>query len=213
MKITGREVRDIGWMINTSQLNSCRRCLPSSRMLPNVIVQQDNTGTKHTEPLILNGPSQFLHCFAVMLIIHRLISGQEVDEENAPSLPEHCANYFPHRQNLLEFRLAERSTLTLMHWLLMVSGVMCATHVSSPVMIWSRNSLPSSWYCYRNVNADSMRFSLRSGVICFVTYLAYNFLNNRCSVTILCNKEQEMFYNCETTILHNAFPTTPQGHQ
>ena len=51
--------------------------------------QQDNASTKHPAPLVLNGPSQFLQCFAVMLSIHCLTSGQEVDEENAPSVPEH----------------------------------------------------------------------------------------------------------------------------
>jgi hypothetical protein len=29
---------------------------------PSVIVQEDNTGTKHPAPLVLNGPSQFLQC-------------------------------------------------------------------------------------------------------------------------------------------------------
>jgi hypothetical protein len=55
----------------------------------------------------------------------------------------------------------------------------------------------------------TMRFVLSSGVSCFGTHLAHNFLNNRCSVTISCNKEREMtaeFRNCEATILHNAFP-------
>jgi hypothetical protein len=37
-------------------------CCPSSRVRPNVIVQEDNTGTKHPAPLVLNGPSQFLQC-------------------------------------------------------------------------------------------------------------------------------------------------------
>ena len=49
----------------------------------------------------------------------------------------------------------------------LVSVVMCATHVSSPVIILSRNSLPSSRYRYRNVNADSMLFDLSSGVSCY----------------------------------------------
>ena len=46
-------------------------------------MQQDETGTRHPEPLVLNGPSQFLQCFAIMLSIHCFTSGQEVDEENA----------------------------------------------------------------------------------------------------------------------------------
>ena len=71
---------------------------------------------------------------------------------------------------------------------------MCATHVSLglPVMIRSRNSSLSSWYRCRNFNADSTRFTLCSGVSCFGTHLAHNFLNNRCSVTILCKKEQKI---------------------
>ena len=43
-------------------------------------------------------------------------------------------------------------------WL--VSGVMCGTYVSSPMMIRSINSLPSSWYRCRNVIANSMHFIL-----------------------------------------------------
>ena len=78
-------------------------------------MQQDNTGTKHLAPFVLNGPLQFQQYFAVTLSIHRLTSGQEVDEENTPSVPEHCAHYFPCRQNLLEFRLSGRSTVTPMH--------------------------------------------------------------------------------------------------
>ena len=74
----------------------------------------------------------------------------------------------------------------------LVSGVMCATHISSPVMIQSRNSLPPSCYRCRNVSADSMCFALCSGVSFFGTRLVHNFLNNRCSVTILCNKEREI---------------------
>ena len=42
------------------------------------------------------------------------------------------------------------------------------------------------------VNADSMHFALCSGVSCFGTHLAHNFLNNRCSGTILHNKEREI---------------------
>ena len=53
-----------------------------------------------------------------------------------------------------------------------------------------------------------MPFALCSDVSCFGTHLAHNFLNNRCSVTILYNKEREMnaeFRNWEAKILHNAF--------
>ena len=43
------------------------------------------------------------------------------------------------------------------------------------------------------VNVDSLRFALCSGVSCFDTHLAYNFLNNRSSMKILCNKKGEIF--------------------
>jgi hypothetical protein len=36
---------------------------------PSVIVQEDNTGTKHPAPLVLNGPSQFLQC--IQKLYHR----------------------------------------------------------------------------------------------------------------------------------------------
>ena len=54
------------------------------------------------------------------------------------------AHYSPRRHSLLEFRLAGRSTLTPTHGCL-VSGVMCITHVTLPMVIQSRSSSPSSW--------------------------------------------------------------------
>ena len=60
-------------------------------------MQQDNTDTKHPAPFVLNGQSEFLQCLAIKLSIHSLTSGQEVDEENAPSVPEHRAHDFPGR--------------------------------------------------------------------------------------------------------------------
>ena len=78
-------------------------------------MQQDNIGTKHPAPLVLNGLSQFLQRFTVMLSIHRLSSGQEVNKENVLFVPEHRANHFLCQRSLLEFYLAERSTVTLMH--------------------------------------------------------------------------------------------------
>jgi hypothetical protein len=41
-------------------------CCPSSRVRPSVIVQEDNTGTKHPAPLVLNGPSQFLQLMLML---------------------------------------------------------------------------------------------------------------------------------------------------
>ena len=118
MKITELEVRAIEWMnkhLPTELLQEM--CWPSSLVWPSVIVQQDNTGTYYPAPFVLNGPSQFLQCFAVTLSIHRLTSAQDIDEENAPSVPEHRANHFLCRQSLHEFHLAGRSTVTPMHWL------------------------------------------------------------------------------------------------
>ena len=56
----------------------------------------------------------------------------------------------------------------------LVSGVMCETRVSSPIMIQSRNSSPSLWYRCRNVNADSTCFDLCSGVSCSVHSKLYH---------------------------------------
>ena len=60
----------------------------------------------------------------------------------------------------------------------LVSVVTSATYVSSLVMIRSRNSSPSSWYHCRNVNADSMRFALCSGVNCYALCIQ-NFIIGR----------------------------------
>ena len=65
----------------------------------------------------------------------------------------------------------------------LVSGVPCATHDSS--------------HLCRNVNADSMRFTL-----CWGIHLIHNFLNNSCSVTILYNKEWEI---CRKWLLSSLF--------
>ena len=74
----------------------------------------------------------------------------------------------------------------------LISGVFCAIHVSSPVTFRYRNSSPSSYNRCRNVNPVSLRYVLCSGVSYFGTHLVHNFLNNRCSVTIFCNKEREI---------------------
>ena len=156
-------------------------------------VQKENAGTKNPALLVLNYTSQCLQCFAVTLSIHRLTSGQEVDEENAPSVPEHRVHHFPRRQSLIEFHLPGRYIVSPIHWLLLgFWGIVCVTHVSSPVMFRSRNSSPSSWYRCRNGNADFVCSALCSGVRCFVSHLAHNFLNNRWSMTSLCKKEREM---------------------
>ena len=44
----------------------------------------------------------------------------------------------------------------------------------------------------------TMRFALCSSVSCFGTHLVHYFLNNRCSVTILCNKEREICICCHS---------------
>jgi hypothetical protein len=42
-------------------------------------VQEDNTGTKHPAPLVLNGSSQFLQCFTVTLTLTALHSRRELE--------------------------------------------------------------------------------------------------------------------------------------
>ena len=144
-----------------------------------------NTGTKYLMPLVLNGPLQFLQCFVVMLSIHHLTSCQEVDEENA-HLSQNTVNVtFRTDKICLNFILQRDPLWRQCIDCCLVFGVMCAAHILSPVMIQSWNLL-SSWYCCRSVNADSMHFALHSGISCFGT------LNNRCSVTILCDKEHEI---------------------
>jgi hypothetical protein len=59
MEITGSEA--VGWMIKRIPAELLQEtCCPSNHVRPSVIVQEDNTGTKHPAPLFLNGPSQFL---------------------------------------------------------------------------------------------------------------------------------------------------------
>jgi hypothetical protein len=56
MEITGREAGSVEWMIKRLPAEILQEtCCPSSRVLPSVIVQEDNTGTKHPAPLVLNG--------------------------------------------------------------------------------------------------------------------------------------------------------------
>jgi hypothetical protein len=63
MEITGSEVRAVEWKIKHLPVELLQEtCCPSSRVRPSVIVQEDNTGTKHPAPLGLNGPSKFLQC-------------------------------------------------------------------------------------------------------------------------------------------------------
>ena len=193
MEITGCEVWAIRWMIRHFPAELLQEMRwPSNHVWPSFIVQQDNISTKHPSLPVLNALSQFLQCFAVTLSIHRLTSGQEVDKENAPSSQNTVHIIFCAEKVCLNFVLQSDPLWCQCIDCCLVSSVMCVTHISSSVMIWSRNSSPSSWYCCRNVSADSMHFALCSGISCFGTYLVHNFLNNRCSVTILCKKMQEI---------------------
>ena len=80
---------------------------------------------------------------------------------------------------------------------------MCATHVSSSVLIRSRKS-SSSWYRSRNFNADSMRFAYCSGAH-FSEQQVFrdNFVQQGAGNLREITAE---FRNCDATILHNAFP-------
>jgi hypothetical protein len=59
MEITGSEIRAVGWIIKHLPAELLQE---TSRVRPSVIVQEDNTGTKHPAPVFLNDPSQFLKC-------------------------------------------------------------------------------------------------------------------------------------------------------
>jgi hypothetical protein len=50
---------------------------------------------------------------------------------------------------------------------------------------------PTSVYCVAEVCRPGLE-PLCSGISCFGTHRAHNFLNNRCSVPISCNKEREI---------------------
>ena len=54
-------------------------------------------------------------------------------------------------------------------------------------------------------NVDTMLFV---GVSCFGTQLAYNFLNSRCAVTVLCNKEWEIYRKWLLAQLPKNFETS-----
>ena len=140
--------------------------------------------TKHPAPLVLNGPSQFQQCFTVTLSIHHLTSGQKIDEENVPPVLEHHAHHFPHWQSLLEFHLAGRSNVIPMHWLLLG--------------FWGNKCNPCFTTCDDLVQKlvtiimVPLRITLCAGVSGFGTHQMHNFLNNMCSVTILCNKQRKI---------------------
>ena len=74
----------------------------------------------------------------------------------------------------------------------LVSGVMCTTHVSSLVMIRSRNSSPSSRYRRWNVNADSM---LCSGVSCYALCIQ-NFIADLTSQSAVARIRASLFSRC-----------------
>lgn len=60
-------------------------------------------------------------------------------------------------------------------------------HLSSPVAILLRYSLPSLWYHSRKVNAVPKHSVLRLDIRFSGTYLAHSFQNNRCFVMISCD--------------------------
>jgi hypothetical protein len=80
MEITGSEIGAVGWMIKHNGSEHLQEtCCPWNRVWPSVIVQEDNTGTKHPAPLVLNGSSQFLQCFTVTLLLTALHSRRELE--------------------------------------------------------------------------------------------------------------------------------------
>lgn len=92
----------------------------------------------------------------------------------------------------------------------LVSGVNWATHILSRVIILLRNSLPSSWYRCRKVNAASMRLIVCSDVRFFGIHLAHNFRNDGVSwcfmhqISWYLREIANEFRNRKVTVLQNA---------
>ena len=80
-----------------------------------------------------------------------------------------------------------------------LEGLHCMSLISVSLSFWKRWCLSDSNFlrCKKRWttidNADSMHFALCSGFSYFGTHLAHNFLNNRCSMTILCNEERKIW--------------------
>ena len=81
MEITGCEVRAIEWMI---------KHLPAELLKP-CVAEHYCAARQHRHYASHAACSEW----PVTLSIHHLTSGQEVDEENALPVPEHCAYHFP----------------------------------------------------------------------------------------------------------------------
>ena len=143
---------------------------------------------------------------SIALSIHRLISGQEVDEENAPSVLTPCTSLSA-PTSLLEFRLAGRSTVTPMHWLLLgFWGEVCNPRFITYHDLFQKLVavilLPlQKCQCWFHTLWSAFWYQL------LWHHLTHNFLNSRWSVKLLCNKDRKMtaeFRNCEATILQKV---------
>ncbi|GFT09974.1 hypothetical protein TNCV_1114361 [Trichonephila clavipes] len=90
-------------------------CCASGRMWTSIIVEEHNTCSKHSTPLISNGTSQFLQCFTVMVSVYRLTAWSEINEQNALPVPEHREHHFSYQQRLFELSPDWRSPMPPVH--------------------------------------------------------------------------------------------------
>ena len=152
---------------------------PTGRVWPSVIMQQVNTGISIPRHLIWMPRRNFFivsqkrSAFTVSPLVRKSTRRMPRLSQNTVHITFHvgkvCLNFVLQGDPLWRH---------------------CIECCMVSVLIRFRNSSPPSLCSYRNANADSMFISLYSGVDCFGTHLAHNFLNNRCSVTMLCNKER-----------------------
>ncbi|GFV08953.1 hypothetical protein TNCV_3821961 [Trichonephila clavipes] len=112
MKIPGSKIRAVGWRIKLLPANSC---CASSRMWTSIVMEEQNTCSKHSTPLVLNGTSQFSQCFTVTFSVYCFTKWKEVNEQNALLVPEHRAHHFQYQQRLYEFHPDRRSPMPPMH--------------------------------------------------------------------------------------------------
>jgi len=91
----------------------------SSNVWVGVVMNHHNTPAKHATSLILNRAGQFFKCVVIGTCIDCGASRQEVNKQNAFSVPKHCAHDLPSWSSLLEFRLCWQWSVPPLHELLL----------------------------------------------------------------------------------------------
>jgi len=155
----------------------------SSSLWAGVVMNHYNTLAKHATLLILDRAMQFFKCVAIDTCVDCGALRQDVHKQKAFSIPKHCT-FFRVEMVCLNFVFVGDEVCLHSMDCCFSSGVVCDTHVSSPVTKRLKKLSPSSLHRVRRSNTLACHFNLCFSVSIFGTQRAHNFRNPSSSDTI-----------------------------